>query len=148
MPHLNTSRYIYVTVLEDLLNTAQMFTQRTFFYSPPYRGDTIYVFPNMVRHRIFLSHALGIRPITTHGITGQSEHTMLFRTMSFVKIDAFQKGRAERSSNNVRYVKNYVFVNLKPCKYCIMPNTQNNLIFSIMTSLMYNNIITPNFLYF
>ncbi len=34
------------------------------------------VFPNMVT---FLSHAWGIRPITTHWIAGQSEHSALFR---------------------------------------------------------------------
>ncbi len=45
-----------------------------------------------------------------HWIAGQSEHTFLFRTMSFVKIYAFQKGGAAESNNNVRYVeKNYVF---------------------------------------
>ncbi len=32
---------------------------------------------------------LGIRPITTHLISGQSEHASLLRTMSFVKIDAY-----------------------------------------------------------
>ncbi len=50
----------------------------------------------------------GIRPITAHQITGQSEHTVLFRTKSFVKIDTFQKGGAERSNNNVWYVENNV----------------------------------------
>ncbi len=35
-----------------------------------------------------------IRPITTHWIAGQSEQALLLRTMSFVKIDAFQKGGA------------------------------------------------------
>ncbi len=93
MPNLNISRHIYVTVLEDLLNTAQMFMQKNvlLFATMSWRH---YVFPNMVRRGIFLSHALGIRPITTHGITGQSEHTTLFRTMNFLKIDAFQKGGA------------------------------------------------------
>ncbi len=37
--------------------------------------------------------------------------------MSFVKIDAFQKGGAERINNNVQYVENNVFLNLKPCKH-------------------------------
>ncbi len=36
--------------------------------------------------------------------------------MSFVKINAFQKGRAERSNNNVQYVENIFFFNLKPRK--------------------------------
>ncbi len=42
----------------------------------------------------FPSHAWGILPIKTHWIAGQSEHTSLLRTMSFVKIDPFQKGGA------------------------------------------------------
>ncbi len=50
------------------------------------------VFPNRVRVVTFRSHAWGIRPITTHWIAGQSEHTSLFRTTSFVKIGASQKG--------------------------------------------------------
>ncbi len=37
--------------------------------------------------------------------------------MSFVKIDAFHKGGAERSNNNVRYVENNVFFNLKLRKH-------------------------------
>uniref|UniRef100_A0A672KUB3 REM-1 domain-containing protein n=1 Tax=Sinocyclocheilus grahami TaxID=75366 RepID=A0A672KUB3_SINGR len=48
------------------------------------------------------------KPITTHWIAGQSEHTSLFRLMSFVKI-AFQKGGAYRRNNNVQYVENTVF---------------------------------------
>ncbi len=73
------------------------------------------VFPYMVRGVTFLSHARGIRPITTHWIAGQSEHTSLFKMMSFVNIDAFQKAR---SYNNVRYVENNVFFffYLKPRK--------------------------------
>lgn len=46
---------------------------------------------NMLRDVTFLSHAWGIRPITTHWISGQSQHSSLFRTISFVKIDTFQK---------------------------------------------------------
>ncbi len=38
--------------------------------------------------------AWGIRPITTHWITGQSEQASVLRSMSFVKIDAFQKDGA------------------------------------------------------
>ncbi len=49
----------------------------------------------------FLSHAWGIRPITTHQIAGQSEHASLLRTMSFVKIDAFQK--AEHRGATIMY---------------------------------------------
>ncbi len=49
---------------------------------------------NMVRGVTFPSHVWGIRPITTHWIASQSEHTSLLRTMSFVKIGAFQKGGA------------------------------------------------------
>ncbi len=43
------------------------------------------VFPNMARGVTFLSQIWGIRPIKTHWIAGQSEHTMLFRTMRFWK---------------------------------------------------------------
>ncbi len=83
-----------------------------------------------VRGVTFPSHAWGIRPITTdHWRAGQSEHASLLRTMSFVKIDPFQKDRAQRSNNNVQYVENNVFLNLKPHKH-IAPNTQNNLLFS------------------
>ncbi len=49
---------------------------------------------NTVRGVTFPSHAWGIRTITTHRIAGQSEHASILRTMSFVKINAFQKGRA------------------------------------------------------
>ncbi len=77
--------------------------------APKCRGDA--VFPIKVRAVAFLSHAWGIRPITMHWIAGQSEHTLLLWTMSFVKINAFQKGRAEGSNNNVRYVEK--FFNLK-----------------------------------
>ncbi len=41
---------------------------------------------NMVRGVTFPSNTWGIRPITTHWIAGQSEHTLLLRTMSFVTI--------------------------------------------------------------
>ncbi len=44
-----------------------------------------------------------------HRIAGQSEHTSLLRMMSFVKIYVLQKGRAQRSKNNVQYVENNVF---------------------------------------
>ncbi len=37
--------------------------------------------------------------------------------MNFVNIDVFQKGGAERSNNNVRYVESNVFFNLKPRKH-------------------------------
>ncbi len=40
---------------------------------------------NTVRGVTFPSHAWGIRPITLHWISGQSEHTSLFRMMNFVK---------------------------------------------------------------
>ncbi len=48
-----------------------------------------------------------------HWIAGQSEHTSLLRTMSFVKIDVFQAAGA----NNVQFVENYVFLNLKSRKH-------------------------------
>ncbi len=75
------------------------------------------VFPNMVRGVTFPSHAWGIWPITTHWIAVQSERTSLFRTMSFLKIDVFQKGGPERSNNNVWYVENNVFFYFNPLKH-------------------------------
>ncbi len=52
-----------------------------------------------------------LRYSTNHNalIAGQSENTLLLRTMSFVKIDMFLKGGALRSNNNVQYVENNVF---------------------------------------
>ncbi len=44
-----------------------------------------------------------------HWIAGQSEHTALFKMMSFVKMYVFQKGGAEKSNNNVRNVENNLF---------------------------------------
>ncbi len=75
---------------------------------PPCCRDT--AFPNMVRGVTFPSHAWGIQPITSHWTAGQSEHTSLFRTMSFVKIDTFQKGAT------IMYGmwKIMCFLNLKP----------------------------------
>ncbi len=57
----------------------------------------------------FPSRAWGIRPITTHWTAGQAEHSVLFRAMSFVKINTFLKVGAERSNNNVWYMENNVF---------------------------------------
>ncbi len=81
-PHLNTAQQIYVTVREDLHNTAQMFTQRKRhnFYSHcsivaaagiSWRRC---VFPNMVRGVPFPSHAWGILPITMHWIAQCTMH--------------------------------------------------------------------------
>ncbi len=42
---------------------------------------------------------------------------------------------SERSNNNVQYVENNVFFNLKPHKHRITPNTQNNVLFSILIYL-------------
>ncbi len=56
------------------------------------------MFPNMVSDVTFPSHTLGIWQITTHLIAGQSEHTVLFQTMSFVKIYAFQKAGKRRTT--------------------------------------------------
>ncbi len=82
----------------------------------------------MVRGVTFTSHARGIRPITTHWIAGQSEHTALFRVMSFVKIDAFHKGVGERSNNNVQYVEN-VFFNLKLRKHIALHQIHKIILF-------------------
>ncbi len=62
--------------------------RRCSFYSRSSRCMFLYT----VRGVTFLSHAWGIRPITTdtHWIAGQSEHTALFKMMSFVNIDVFQ----------------------------------------------------------
>ncbi len=95
---------------------------------PPCRGNTVY-FPNMVRGVKFPSHAWGIRPITMHLIASQSEHTSLFRTMSFVKIYVFQKGRAERSNNNVLYVEIMCFLNLKPRKHIALHQIHKIMLF-------------------
>ncbi len=95
---------------------------------PPCRGNTVY-FPNMVRGVKFSSHAWGIRPITMHLIASQSEHTSLFRTMSFVKIYVFQKGRAERSNNNVLYVEIMCFLNLKPRKHIALHQIHKIMLF-------------------
>ncbi len=43
-----------------------------------------------------------------NALDSQSEHTALFRTMSFVNINTLQKGGAERNENNVRFVENIV----------------------------------------
>ncbi len=115
--HLNTHPHVYLTMWEDLQTPHKCIhkERRRNYYS---RCSIVAmswrccVFPNMVRGVTFPSHAWGIQPITTHWIAGQLEHIALFRTMSFVKIDAFQKGSAERSNNNLRYVEN-VFLNLK-----------------------------------
>ncbi len=42
---------------------------------------------------------------------------MLFQTMSFVKIYAFQKGWEEKNNNYVRYEENNVYLNVKPRKH-------------------------------
>ncbi len=65
-----------------------------------------------------------------HCIAGQSVHTTLFRTMSFVKIDVFQKGEAKMSNNNVRCVENNVFLTLNHIN--TLHNTENSVIFSIV----------------
>ncbi len=67
------------------------------------------MFPNMVSDVTFPSHNLGIWQITTHLIAGQSEHTVLFQTMSFVKMYTFQKGWEEKNNNYVRYEENNVY---------------------------------------
>ncbi len=80
--------HIYITVLEDLYNTAQMFVSK---YGT---GHSI----SISRLRYSANH--------THWIAVQAEHTAFYRTMSFVKMHAFQNGGAEWSNNTVQYVEN------------------------------------------
>ncbi len=54
--------------------------------------------------------------------------------MSFIKIDTFQKGGAERSNNNVRYVENNVFFNLKLCKYIALHQLHKIILFLALSS--------------
>ncbi len=86
------------------------------------------VFSNMVRGITFPSHIWGSRPITTHWIAGQSEHTGLFRMISFVKINAFQK-----TGQNVRYVENNVFLNLQLHKHIALHQI-HKIMFFLATS--------------
>ncbi len=89
-------------------------------FRPSCRGDAV-CFQIWYKYGVTFPHAWGIRPITTHWLAGQSKHTVLFRTidiintmsmfrtMSFVKIDVFQKGkhveRGERSKKFPRVLK-------------------------------------------
>ncbi len=49
--------------------------------------------------------------------------------MSFVKMYVFQKGGAYRSNNNVQYVENDVFFNLKLYKHIALHQTYKIIIF-------------------
>ncbi len=129
---------------EDCITPAQMFTQkrRRNFYS---RCSIVpatamswrrCVSPNMVRGVTFPSHTWGIRPITTHSIAGQSEHTSLFRTMSFVKIYAFQKAGAERSNNNMWKIM--CFLDLKPYKHIALHQIHKIMFFLAMSNDPFN----------
>ncbi len=98
------------TVFEDLHNTAQMFMQRkktTFILAvvllppPPCHGDAVSKYDK--RHNISVlsrnlanHNTLDSWPIKER-VASQND-----------ELDAFQKGRAERSNNNVRYVENKV----------------------------------------
>ncbi len=105
------------------------------------------VFPNMVSGIIFPSHAWGIRPITTHWIAGQSEHTALFRTMSLVFVSEI---RGERINNNIRYVENNVVVfYLKPLNLIALHHV-HKIMFFLATSYdpfkyFYNLVNTVRF---
>ncbi len=47
------------------------------------------------------------------GSVGQSEQTVLVRRRDFVENEAFERGGAQRTYNNVQYLKNNVFFNIK-----------------------------------
>lgn len=65
--------------------------------------------PNMVRAVTFTSHACSIRPITTHRLTGQSEHTKLYRALSFVKNQRVSLKRGKDTNMHDMW-KNSVFL--------------------------------------
>ncbi len=75
------------------------------------------VLPNMVRGVKFPSQAWGIRPITMHWIAGQSEHTTLFRMMSFVKNLRFRKLEQRGATIICSMSKIMCFLKLKPRKH-------------------------------
>ncbi len=77
----------------------------------------------------FPSHAWGIWPITMHWIAGQSEQASLLRTMSFVKIDAFQKGGHRGATIMYSMWKIMYFVNLKPHKYIALHQIHQIMLF-------------------
>ncbi len=58
--------------------------------------------------------------------------------MSFVKIDAFQKGGAERSNNNVLYIK----LNLKPAKHITLYQIHKIMLFLASSYEPFNDILT------
>ncbi len=90
------------------------------------------VFTNMVSGIIFPSHAWGIRPITTHWIAGQSEHTAFFRMMSFVKINMFQKV-GERRTTIIYGMWKMCFLNLKLLKFIALHHV-HKIMFFLATS--------------
>ncbi len=84
---------------------------------------------NTVRGVTFPSHAWGIRPITTHWIAGQSEHASLLRTMSFVKIEAFQKAGHRGATIMYSMWKIMCFLNLKPHKHIALHQIRQIMLF-------------------
>ncbi len=84
---------------------------------------------NTVRGVTFPSHAWGIRPITMHWIAGQSEHASLLRTMSFVKIDAFQKGGHTGATIMYSMWKIMCFLNRKLHKHIALHQTHKIMFF-------------------
>ncbi len=87
---------------------------------------------NTVRGVTFPSHAWGIRPITTHWIAGQSEHALLLRMMSFVKINTFQAGHRGATVMYSMW-KIMCFLNLKPHKHIALHQI-HKIMFFLATS--------------
>ena len=88
---------------------------------------------SMLRGITFLSHAWGIRPITTHWIAGQSQHSSLFRAMSLVKIYAFQKAGHRGETIMYSMWKIMCFLSLKPHKH-ISLHQIHKIMFFLATS--------------
>ncbi len=79
------------------------------------------VFPDTVKGVTFPSHTWDIRPITTHWRAGQSEHTALLRTMSFVKISTIMYSMW----------KIMCFLNLKPRKRIVFHQIHKIMLFLV-----------------
>ncbi len=81
-------------------------------------------------------------PITTHRIAGQSEHTSLLRTMSFVK--NWHVSERQRGNNNVQYVENNVFLNLEPRKQITLHQIHKIMFFSATYDPFKHMVIAAN----
>ncbi len=84
---------------------------------------------SITRLRYSANHTLRYSAITMHLIACQSEHTSLFRTMSFVKITRFGKAVQRGEKINVRNVENNVFLNLKPRKHIALHQIHKIMLF-------------------